>query len=209
MEWGFLNADTAPRLPGRARTVAIMAAIGAVTGLIASLPSPLPEIRLDGDGLLLNAAGFPLHAGIAFAAGMALMLWLWVRRDVRRCLLAMALILLGWLAAVNTANDVYQALLASDLFGTAPGAKASRDALGLILGGIAAGAVGAGLTAFGSGVPAEAIRHPRNWIAIVVAGAVLGVLLYPAAKLGLLPVLVVPWQAAVAATIGFGLTRPA
>ncbi len=209
MDWGFLNADTAPRLPGRARTVAITAATGAVTGLIASLPSPLPEIRLDSDGLLVNAAGFPLHAGIAFAAGMAVMLWLWVRRDLRRCLLAMALILLGWLAAVNTANDVYQALLATDLFGTAPGAKANRDALGLILGGVAAGAVGAGLTAFGSGVPAEAIRRPQNWIAVVIVGAVLGVLLYPAAKFGLLPVLVVPWQAAVAAAIGFGLTRPA
>lgn len=208
MEWGFLSAKAAPRLPSRARTVAIMAAIGAVTGLIASLPSPLPEMRLDGDGLLLNADGFPLHAGLSFAAGMAFVLWLWVRRDVRRCLLALALILLGWLAAVNTANDIYQALLASDLFGTSPGAKANREVLGLVFGGVTGGAVGAGLTAFGCGIVAEAIRRTQNWVLIVVVGGVFGLLLYPAAQLGLLLVLSVPWQASVAAAIGLGLSRP-
>ena len=50
--------------------------------------------------------GIPLHAGIAFGAGMAIMLWLWANRDLGKCLLAMALTLMGWLAAVNTANDV-------------------------------------------------------------------------------------------------------
>jgi len=207
MKWDFLKADTAPLLPSSARAVATMAAIGVLTGLISSIPSPLPEIRLDGDGLLLNAEAVPLHAGIAFAAGIAFSLWLWVKRDSGRCLLAMALILVGWLAAVNTANDVYQALVGSDLFGTVQGAKANRAALGLLLGGLAGGAVGAGLTAFGSGIPAEAIRRPRNWITVVVAGAVLGLMLYPAANLNMLPLVLVPWQALVAASIGYVLTR--
>jgi len=205
--WDVLNADTVPRLPSSARVLTVMAAMGVFTGLISSLPSPLPELRLDEGGLLINAEGVPLHAGIAFGAGIGLCMWLWVTRDPGKCLLAMAVVLLGWLAAINTANDVYQALVGSDLFGTAQGAKANREIVGLLLGGISGGAVGAGLTAFGAGIPAEPIRRPKSWVLIVVVGTALGVLLYPAAELNALLLLFVPWQAAVAAAIAFGLTR--
>lgn len=208
MVWDVLKADTAPRLPSSARAVSAMAAIGVLTGLISSLPSPLPELRLDEEGLLLNAEGVPLHAGIAFGAGIGLSMWLWVTRDAGRCLLAMALVLIGWLAAVNTSNDVFQALVASELFGTVQGAKTNREIVGLLLGGLSGGAVGAGLTAFGTGIPAEPIRRPKNWILIVAVGATLGVLLYPAVALNALLVLFVPWQALVAASIAYGMTRP-
>jgi hypothetical protein len=207
MKWDFLKADTKPRLPSGTRAAAMMAAMGTLTGLISSLPSPLPEMRLDEGGLLLNAEGVPLHAGIAFGAGVGFMMWLWVARDPGRCLLVMALVLVGWLAAVNTANDVFQALVGSDLFGTVKGAKANREIAGLLLGGVTGGAVGAGLTAFGSGIPAEPIRRPKSWVVIVAVGAGVGTLLYPAADLGALWLLFVPWQALVAAAIGFGLTR--
>ena len=50
------------------------------------------------------------------------MLWLWANRDLAKCLLAMALILMGWLAAVNTANDDV-GRRKSELFGTVEGAK--------------------------------------------------------------------------------------
>ena len=55
---------------------------------------------------------------------------------------------MGWLAAINTANEVITTVLNSDLFGAAPGAKANREILGWLAGGVAAGGVGAGLTAF-------------------------------------------------------------
>jgi hypothetical protein len=207
MKWGFLRTDVSPRPPQRVRAVAIMAGVGVITGLISSIPSPLPDMRLDEPGLLLNAEGVPLHAGIAFGAGVGLMMWLWVSRDPGKCLLAMALTLIGWLAAVNTASDVFSAAVGSDLFGTTEGAKASREVVGLLLGGLSAGAIGAGLTAFGSGIPAEAVRRPKAWVLIVAVGAVTGLLLYPAADLDLLPLLFVPWQAAVAAAIAYGLTR--
>lgn len=207
MKWDFLKADTAPRLPPSARAVVIMAVIGAVTGLISSIPSPLPEMRLDEDGFLLNAEGVPLHAGIAFGAGIGFSMWLWVTRDLGRCFLTMAVVLIGWLAAVNTANDLYQALVGSELFGTVPGAKANREILGLLLGGIGGGAVGAGLTAFGAGIPSEPLRRTKSWILVVVAGTALGALLYPAADFNVLLLLFVPWQALVAAAVAFGLTR--
>ncbi|MEZ5829007.1 MAG: hypothetical protein R3D30_14810 [Hyphomicrobiales bacterium] len=67
--------------------------------------------------------------------------------------------------------------------------------MGLLLAGLSGGAIGAGLTAFGCGIPAEAIRRPQNWILIVVVGALVGLLLYPAAEFDLLALLLVPWQA--------------
>ncbi|MGE5260247.1 MAG: hypothetical protein ACM3MH_05135 [Actinomycetota bacterium] len=181
--------------------------IGVVTGLISGLPSPLPDLRLHDPDVLINAAGIPLHAGIAFGAGVAVMLWLWAKRDPGKCLLAMALALMGWLAAVNTANDVMQAVVGSELFGTVQGAKASREIVGWVLGGVFGGAVGAGLTAFGAGVPGEAIRRPQAWILIVIVGAVFGLLLYPAALADFIMLLFVPWQAAVLASIAYGLAR--
>jgi hypothetical protein len=207
MKWDFLMADTLPRPSPGTGVVLPMAGIGALTGLISGIPSPLPDMRLDDAGLLLNASGVPLHAGIAFGLGIGLMMWLWVTRDPAKCLLAAALTMIGWLAAVNTANDVFQAIVGSELFGTVQGAKASRELVGLLLAGFSGGAVGAGLTTFGSGIAAEPIRQPKNWILIVVVGTVLGVLLYPAADLDALVLLFVPWQALVAAAIAYGLTR--
>ena len=194
MKWDFLMADTLPRPSPGTGVVLPMAGIGALTGLISGIPSPLPDMRLDDAGLLLNASGVPLHAGIAFGLGIGLMMWLWVTRDPAKCLLAAALTMIGWLAAVNTANDVFQAIVGSELFG-------------LLLAGFSGGAIGAGLTAFGSGIAAEPIRQPKNWILIVVVGTVLGVLLYPAADLDALVLLFVPWQALVAAAMAYGLTR--
>lgn len=197
-----------PKPPARRRALAIMAGVGVLTGLISSVPTPLPDLRLDEPEILINAEGIPLHAGIAFGAGMAIMLWLWANRDLGKCLLAMALTLMGWLAAVNTANDVMATIVSSELFGTVEGAKASREVVGWVLAGLIGGAIGAGLTAFGAGIAAQAIRRPEAWGLIVGVGALLGLLLYPAANLDAIVLLFVPWQAAVAASIAYGLTRP-
>ena len=153
---------TLPKPPARTRAVMIMAGVGILTGLISSLPSPLPDLRLEDPEILINADGVPLHAGIAFGAGLAAMLWLWASRDLGKCLLAMALTVMGWLAAVNTANDVMSAIVSSDLFGTAEGAKANREVVGWVLAGLVGGAIGAGLTAFGAGFAATRRQAPRS-----------------------------------------------
>jgi hypothetical protein len=207
MSSSVAGAATLPTPPARARAVPIMAAVGALTGLISSLPSPLPDLRLEDPEILINAEGIPLHAGIAFGAGLAIMLWRWARRDLGKCLLAAVLTLAGWLAAVNTANDVMSAVVSLELFGTVEGAKASREAVGWVLAGLVGGAIGAGLTAFGAGVAARGIRRPGAWVPIVIVGALFGLLLYPAAQLDAVVLLFAPWQAAVAGAIAYGLTR--
>jgi FtsH-binding integral membrane protein len=133
-------------------------------------------------------------------------LWLWVNRDPAKCLLAMMLTIGGWLAAVNTANDVINAIQFSSLFGTIEGAKFYREMVGWLTGGLLGGAVGAGLTAFGAGIAATAIRRAEAWMLIVVVGAMTGVLLYSAAVLDAIIVLFVPWQIGVALAIAYGLT---
>ena len=70
-----LSAFHAPRLPSRRRAVILMAVLGAATGLLSSLPSPLPDIRLSDPDVLVNARSVPLHAGIAFGALLAGTLW--------------------------------------------------------------------------------------------------------------------------------------
>lgn len=203
------GAATVPKPPMRTRAVTLMAGVGVLTGLISSLPSPLPDLRLVEPEFLINAKNVPLHAGIAFGAGIAIMLWLWVTRDLGKCLLAVALTIVGWLVAANTANDVISVTVSSDLFGTAEGAKANREVVGCVLAGLIAGAIGAGLTAFGAGIAADPIRRAKAWIPIVATGALFGLLLYPAAHWNAIALLFVPWQAAVAGLIAHALTRPA
>ncbi len=207
MKWDFLKVDTLPRSPPRTRAILVMAGVGFLTGLISSLPSPLPDLRLENPEVLINAEGIPLHAGITFGAGVAIMLRLWASRDLGKCLLAMALIIMGWLAAVNTANDVMNAVVSSELFGTVEGAKASREAVGWILAGLVGGAIGAGLTAFGAGVAAQEIRRPEAWGTIVGVGTLFGLLLYPAANFDQIAILFIPWQSAVAASIAHAISR--
>jgi len=203
------GAATIPKPPARSRAIVVMAGIGILTGLISSLPSPLPEIRLEEPEILINAEGVPLHAGIAFGAGLATMLWLWVSRDLGKCLLVMALTLVGWLAAVNTANDVLSAVVNSDLFGTVEGAKTNREVVGWLLAGLVGGAIGASLIVFGAGIADHAIWRSESCVPIVVVGALFGLLLYPAANSDSIALLFVPWQAAVAASIAYVLTRHA
>lgn len=204
----YLHLESRPRLPSRGRAMAVMAGLGVATALISSLPSPLPDIRLTDPDVLINARGVPLHAGVAFGLMVASMMWLWVRRDWRKCALTALLILVGWIAAVNTANDVITAVQGSHLFGTAEGAKVRREIVGWLAGGLLGGAVGGGLTAFGSGVAARGIRRVEAWLPIVLVAAAAGPLLYSAALLDSVAVLFVPWQAAVAATIAYSLTAP-
>jgi len=208
MTAAFLRIDARPHIPARARAVATMATLGVLTGLISCVPSPLPDIRWDEPEILINAQSIPLHAGIAFGAMLAGITWLWLTRDLVKCLLVFAFGLIAWLVAVNTASEVFSIVVSSELFGTTPGAKDNREILGLLLGGLAGGAAGSGLVTFGVGFAAPSMRRLQPALPIVTTGTVLGLLLYPAADLDVLPLLLVPWQALVAAAIAYVLTLP-
>ena len=208
MTAAFLRIDAHPHIPARARAIVTMAGLGLLTGLISCVPSPLPDIRWEEPEILINARTIPLHAGIAFGAMLAGVTWLWLTRDRLKCLLVFAFGLAAWLVAVNTASEVFSNIVASELFGTTPGAKDNREILGLLVGGLAGGAAGSGLVTFGLGFATPQIRRMQSALPIVATGTVLGLLLYPAADLDVLPLLLVPWQTLVAAAIAYALTLP-
>jgi hypothetical protein len=208
MTAAFLRIDARPHLPTRARAIATMAALGLLTGLISCVPSPLPDLRWDEPEILINARTIPLHAGIAFGAMLGGLTWLWLTRDRLKCLLVFAFGLIAWLVAVNTANEVFSFVVSSDVFGTTPGAKDNREILGLLLGGVAGGVTGSALCTFGMGFAVPSIRRMNSAAPIVATGTLLGLLLYPAADLDILPLLLLPWQTLVAASIAYALTLP-
>lgn len=185
----------------------LAAMFGIATGLLSTMPSPLPDLRFSDPEIIINAEGIPLHAGIVFGATLAGLLWFWNERNPGKCLLVAGLTLIGWLTAVNTANDVMSGIVASDLFGTTQGAKGSREVLGWLVAGMAGGLIGAGFAACGVSIAAPSARSASAWALILGSGALLGLLLYPAAKFDAGVLLFVPWQAAVAASIAYGLTR--
>ena len=186
----------------------VMAGVGALTGLISSLPSPLagfPPSKIPRSSSTRRA--FPLHAGIAFGAGLAAMLWLWANRDLGKCLLAMALMLMGWLAAVNTANDVMSAVVSSELFGTPRAPRRAGRSLGGCWRVLSEARSERASPPSAPASPRAAIRRAEAWVPIVATGALFGLLLYPAASSNAIALLFVPWQAAVAASIAYALTR--
>jgi hypothetical protein len=208
MTTAFLRIDAHPHLPLRARAVATMALLGLLTGLISCIPSPLPDIRFQDPEILINARSLPLHAGIAFGVMLAGVTWFWLTRDLTKCLLVLAFGLAAWLVAVNAANEVFSTIVASDLFGTTPGAKDNREILGLLVGGLVGGGAGAGLAAYGVGFAYPPLRTVQVALPVVATGTILGLLLYPAADLDNLPLLLLPWQSLVAASMAYALTLP-
>ena len=202
-----LEVDALPRPPSTRRAVRTAAGLGLATGLLSTLPSPLPDIRLGDPAILINATGVPLHAGLVFAALVAVLIWSWQARDPGKCFLAAGLTVIGWLTAVNTADEVISEIAASDLFGTAPGAKESREILGWLAAGLSGGLIGAGFTACGVSLAVPPFRSAQLWTLVLATGALCGLLLYPAAAWDAGWVLFVPWQAAVAASIAYGLSR--
>ncbi len=184
----------------------IAAGIGVLTGLISSLPSPLPDLKLDEPEILVSAERVPLHAGIAFGVGVALIVWLWASRDPGKCLLAMVLTLIGWLAAVNTANDV----LTPDRELGAVRHRAGRQ------GEPGDARMGSRRSGGGRGGRwAHRLRGrdcrrerqaDRGLGPVAAAGALFGLLLYPAVTNETIALLLVPWQAAVAAALANALT---
>ncbi len=79
----------------------------------------------------------------------------------------------------------------------------------IYLGGLVAGAIGAAGTMLGGAITLPALRRLPDWLLTVGVGAVAGLLVEPAARMpdDSFLLLFLVWQAAVAACIGYALTR--
>lgn len=112
--------------------------------------------------------------------------------------MAVATTWMAWEVAVNLAMQITESWLKP---------TGISSALAVCVGGFAAGMVGALLTWAGAASLTPRLRRFDLSGAIVVAGAILGLLLQPANQYDFPALLFVPWQCAVAALLGLGLAK--
>ncbi len=159
-----------------------MAALGVLSGTLSSYELPY----MDGMEIL----GVNVQQGLLFGPVIAFGLFRWGRALLPVALIAVPITLLAWIAAYKTFIFV---------------TEADFDAA---IGGIAAGAVGAAGTLSAGAIALEALRRIPAWLLVVAAGAFAGILVvypYNSGDENFL-VLFVPWQALVAASIGYALS---
>jgi hypothetical protein len=175
----------------RMRPPVVLAALGLVSGLLTAW------LGFDLEPAWLKALGklFLLDAGMVPAGvfyGVAIALGVWVATGQ---LLALPLSLLAtiyaWSAAISTATGIVT--------------TTSSD-VRLVLGSLAAGAVGAGLTHLGAALLVGELRRPRRIATTIAVGAGVGLLYYASERSSLdIRLLFIVWQPAVAYCIGAGL----
>jgi hypothetical protein len=135
-------------------------------------------------------------AGIWFGLVVGYGVWRWGNQSWARAAAAVAATWIAWEVAVNLGLQLDQHWLMD----AAVPEVARSYATGFI-----AGAVGALLTWAGAAAFAPALRHISTMVLIVSTGALFGLLLPSTSQYDYPAVLLLPWQAAVAAALGYSL----
>ncbi len=196
-----MNAVHAPKwLPGAA------VVMGLISGFLAGYYIfPIAEYKFSADNIEIyvnQPEMAPITAPLFYAIGMMLLLLPVRPKHLPAHLLGVPLgILIGWLLAVNIAVQIVT--LAGQ-----PGGAAG-DIVAWLVAGAVAGAVGATFTWLGARSAVPALSGKRAFRLAASAGTVFGLLLYPAFNtFEQTWILFAPWQAAVACTIAWSVTRP-
>ena len=140
----------------------------------------------------IKMLGVPVYPGPLFGLVIAFGLYRWGKVSWWAAVLALVVTLGAWIAAVRGFHIVTD--------------DAARN---IYLGGLVAGAIDAAGTMLGGAITLPSLRRLPDWLLTVGVGAVAGLLVGPAARMpddSFLPLFLV-WQAAVAACIGYALTR--
>ena len=161
-----------------------LAGLGALSGLLSSIaPEAVEHIKI---------LGVPVYPGSLFGLVIAFGVYRWGKASWWVAVLALVVTLAAWIAAMRG-------------FYAVTGDATSN----IYLGGLVAGAIGAAGTMLGGAITLPALRRLPEWLLTVGVGAVAGLLVgFDERILGasFLPLFLV-WQAAVAACIGYALTR--
>lgn len=175
--------------------VVVLAVLGAISGALGSIfvgsnfgAAPHPGIYM-----VLIGVWFGLVIGFA--------VWCWVDRSWRAVVTAALATWVGWQLAVNVAMQIDTSW---------PDVGALFDASSAYVEGLVAGAVGALATWAGAAAFTPMLRRGRQAAMILATGALFGLLLPLTNHYDSGAILLLPWQAAVAAMIGFAIapTRP-
>ena len=161
-----------------------LAGLGALSGLLSSIGfGPAEHVKV---------LGVPIYPGPLFGLVIAFGVYRWGKASWWAAVLALVVTAAAWIAAMRGFHGV-----------TDDGAR------NIYLGGLVAGAIGAAGTMLGGAITLPALRRLPDWLLTVGVGAVAGLLVEPAARMpdDSFLLLFLVWQAAVAACIGYALTR--
>ena len=180
---------TAASLP---QPVLLFALVGAASGLAGTFGLGVSYGEAPGPGL------FMIPTGLWFALVVAAAVWMLGRASVSGAAIAVLVTFLAWEASVNLA------LVLID-----PWLKAGPSNVAYGMTGMVSGTVGALLTWAGAAWAAPSLRRATTALLVTVTGTLFGSLLSATNSLDTPALLFIPWQAAVAATLAFALTRHA
>ena len=160
-----------------------LASLGIISGLLSSYPPDIAD--------KVRVLDVPVYQGILFGAVIGIGLIRWGKSGLGGALVALLVTTASWIAAMRGFQLV-----------TDDGQRY------LYFGALAAGAIGAAGTQLGGALTVGALRRPAPVLLTIAAGAVAGLLVnYPLKESSnIWFILFIPWQALVAACIGYALT---
>lgn len=167
-----------------------LAALGILSGFLGTFALGF------GYGEAPNPGIYMILAGLWFGLVVAFGVWTWGERSWTAAAAALAATWIAWEVAVNLALQLEGNWLKDGMLPEAARSYAS---------GFAAGAVGALLVLAGAALVTPALQRLSTAALVVAAGAVLGLLMPWTNHYDSPAVLLLPWQAGVAAALGFGL----
>ncbi len=161
-----------------------LSGLGLISGLLSSIGIEAAEH--------VKVLGVPIYPSPLFGLVIAFGVYRWGKASWWAAVLALVVTAAAWIEAMRGFHAV-----------TDDGAR------NIYLGGLVAGAIGAAGTMLGGAITLPALRRLPDWLLTIGVGAVAGLLVGPNPRMAdasfLLLFLV--WQAAVAACIGYALTR--
>ncbi len=164
--------------------------------LLGSLSGTLGTSILGGNyGTAPRPGAYLVLAGVWFGLVIGFAVWRWAEISLPMAAMTVVITWLGWETAVNVGVQI-------DQLWPLEFASAYKS----YVTGLVAGAIGAAITWLGVAIPVPVLRRSCAAAAVTATGAVLGLLLIPATNVfDSSAILLLPWQAAVAAMIGFHL----
>jgi hypothetical protein len=168
----------------------ILAALGAASGFLGTfaLGFGLGEAPHPGVFMVLTGVWFGLVIGYG--------VWEWGGRSWVAAASALASTWVAWELAVNLAVQLDSNWLKATML---------SEAAKMSVAGVSAGALGSFLTWAGTAWPVHSLRHPSIACGMTAIGALFGLLLPLTDNYDSPAVLLLPWQAAVAAVLGLSL----
>jgi len=170
--------------------VLVLASLGILSGYLGTLGLGFGFGEAPGLGIYM------IHAGLLFGLVVAFGVWTWGNWSWTAAAVALLATWVAWEAAVNLGLQLESNWLKDVV---------SSDTLRAYMTGSIAGAVGALLVWGGAAVVTPVLRRWSTAAMVVATGATLGLLMQATNNYDSPAILLVPWQAGVAAMLGFGL----